>query len=416
MPIALRPARRRCCFLAVTLFAATGTAAAEPFTEPLTLEAAVAQALATNPGVARSRAQAEARAAIPSQAGALPDPWLSIEPGRAAMDQLTLGIRQELPYPGKRDLRRDVARHEAEAAAQEAGEAELRMAAEVKQAWWRLFSLDRALETVRRTQEIMRQLVNVAETRYRVGSSVQQDVLRAQLGVSTLLAEEIELTGQRRAAEAGLNTLLYRPATMPVMLPATVSEVLPDILSEENLVQRAAARPLLVAQQRRIEAASSELELARKDYRPDFSLGAEYEMREGEEDMRSVMLEMSLPLRSGSRQDHGVDQRGAELLEQRYALEDAQNQVTAEIAAARADYLRSREQAQLLKDGIIPQATQTVASMLAGYQVGKLDFFNLSDTQIMLFGYETRYWQIFSEAHAALARLAAAVGQEAVYE
>ncbi|VAX07697.1 Heavy metal RND efflux outer membrane protein, CzcC family, partial [hydrothermal vent metagenome] len=72
--------------------------------------------------------------------------------------------------------------------------------------------------------------------------------------------------------------------------------------------------------------------------------------------------------------------------------------------------------AVLFKTGIIPQASQTVASMLAGYQVNKVDFLNVVRSQITLYNYQTLYWKAFGEAHQALARLVAAVGEENIYE
>ena len=54
--------------------------------------------------------------------------------------------------------------------------------------------------------------------------------------------------------------------------------------------------------------------------------------------------------------------------------------------------------------------------MLSGYQVNKVDFLNLIQSQITLYDYETRYWKSFSEAGQALARLTAAVGEEVTDE
>jgi outer membrane protein TolC len=125
---------------------------------------------------------------------------------------------------------------------------------------------------------------------------------------------------------------------------------------------------------------------------------------------------MSLPLYAGRKQDKAVDQRSSEFLQKQYALQDEFVQVQAEISASLADYRRASEQVQLFKTGIIPQARQSVASMLSGYQVNKVDFLNLVRAQITLYDYETRYWKSFSEANQALARLTAAVGEEVTSE
>ncbi|MBI3772742.1 MAG: TolC family protein [Gammaproteobacteria bacterium] len=401
-------------FLPILLGATVTAHAVEP--PVLSLQEALATALAGNPGLAQRRAETEARAAIPLQSGTLPDPSLTLEPGRAAMTQFRLGITQELPYPGKLKLQRSIAQQEAEASSLETGGAVLRLTAEVKQAWWRLFYLDRALSTVRRNQTVMRQLVEVAQTRYRVGQGLQQDVLLAEVELAKLLSMEAELEGQRRGAEARLNTLMYWPVAKAITLPMEVSELLPELPAEKELLDRAATRPEVLVRQRNIEAATNSLALARKDYRPDFMVGANYEWREGEADMKSVMLTMTLPIHTASRQDKAVDQRSAELMAQRFALQETEAQVAVEVATALADYQRARRQVVLLKTGVIPQANLSVVSMLAGYQVGKVDFLNLAQARVTLYEYETRYWQALSEARMALAQLDAAVGQEVVHE
>jgi outer membrane protein TolC len=104
------------------------------------------------------------------------------------------------------------------------------------------------------------------------------------------------------------------------------------------------------------------------------------------------------------------------VLVERYALQNELNAAYAEISQASADYTQAREAYTLFGTGIIPQARQTVQSMLAGYQVNEVDFLNLVRSQITLFSYETQYWRSLSVANQALARLYAAVGGEIVHE
>jgi outer membrane protein TolC len=220
--------------------------------------------------------------------------------------------------------------------------------------------------------------------------------------------------------------LLGRPANRSVRLPKDIDKELPNIISEPELYQLAdLSRPLLAKQRNRISAADTRVELAEKNYYPDFGLGAFYGFRGGNNppsqggsrtDFLSLRLSMSVPLFIDSKQSKGVEQRTAERLQHTYALQDEWNQVRAQISAALADYERAREQFILFKSGIIPQARQTVASMLAGYQVNKVDFLNLIRSQVMLFNHETKYWRALVEAKQSLAKLIAAVGEEGVYE
>jgi outer membrane protein TolC len=380
------------------------------------------------------QARAAAIAAMPSQAGSLPDPMLSLDAmsfptdtfsrSQEPMTQLQLGIEQELPFPGKLGLKQRAAERDADAAASNVDETRLRLVADVKQAWWQIYFLDRALEIVNRNHDLMNQFVQIAQTRYKVGEGLQQEVLLAQVEMSKLLDRQIELQGTRRQQAARLNSLLNRSADTRVLLPEQVGEQLPAILTEQQLYDRAMhVRPLLEQKRYEVEAARTRHDLARRDRYPDFKLGASYGFRDGNEpdgsaraDLASVGIAVSLPLYASRKQNRAIDQSSNELLQQQFALQDEFSSVRGDISAALADYQRASEQVQLYKSGILPQARQSVASMLSGYQVNKVDFLNLVRAQITLYDYETQYWKAFGEAHQALARLTATVGEEVTGE
>ena len=233
-----------------------------------------------------------------------------------------------------------------------------------------------------------------------------------------ILDRHLELDGARGAARAQFAALLGWSGERPFVLPATVDEPLPDVQNMEVLLLLAQEnRPLLVAARERANSADARLRLAQKDHLPDLMLSATYGHRGGQDmagedraDFASLMLSVDLPLHKGARQGRLVAQRQSEAAAGDFGQVRAENAVRAELVEAHTRYLQARQQVRLLKEGIIPQASQTVASMLSGYQVNKVDFLNLVHSQITLYNYETRYWTILSEARGALARLTAAAG------
>lgn len=401
---------------------------------PLTVEIAVDTALHENPGLSEMRARADAMAAIPSQAGSLPDPRLSVgavnfptdgfsfthEP----MTQVQVGLSQVIPFPGKLTLSRRAAEYDAAAALHNVDETRLLLVRDVRTTWWRLFSLDRSLSIVGRNKTLLRQFIQVALSKYKVGKGLQQDVLLAQLELSRLTDLELRLGGMRASEQARMNALLATSAGSSIKLPETVDTSLPELAGQQTLYDRAErVRPLLAIQLEHIRAARTRVELAERDYYPDFNIGAEYGARGGRNadgsnrsDMMSFQLSINLPIFTGRKQSKAVDQRNSELLEGTFKLHDLRNGIRADIAAAISEYNQARGQFTLFETGILPQARQTVASMLAGYQVNKVDFLNLVNSQVTLYNYEMNYWQTLSDARQAAARLAAAVGEDHIYE
>ncbi|HED38863.1 MAG TPA: TolC family protein, partial [Chromatiales bacterium] len=393
--------------------------------EVLSMERAVAEALAANPSLAAIEARAKALAEIPDQAESLPDPNLSINAlnlpldslslSQEAMTQLQIGVTQALPYPGKLALRAQAASHEANAAVSELDEKRLQLVRDVKTVWWNLFYLDRALEVIARNQVLLAQFVNVAETRYTVGQGLQQDILLAQLELSKLSDSKIRVENRRENETIRLNLLRDRAAAEAILLPTSVDESLLSLKDIQTLQARAATgRPTLAAQEARLGAASRRIDLAKKGYAPDFKVGAVYGFRSGNNpdgssrtDVGSILFSMNLPIYTGSKQDRVVDQRNAEWLQKKYELHEQRNRVASQVQQAMTDYRRASEQTQLFQQEIIPQARQTVDAMLAGYQVGKVDFLNLVRAQTTLYDYETQYWKALSAANQAMARLVA---------
>lgn len=403
--------------------------------EVLTLEAAVSQALASNPGLSVIQARAQALAALPEQRGSLPEPRLSLNAqnlpvdtfslSQEAMTQMQVGISQMLPSPGKLALQQHAAQLEAEAADKAVDELRLQLAKDVKTVWWNLFYLHRALDTVEHNESLLQQVISVAQTKYQVGQGAQQDVLLAQLELSKLELEHVRLQGMRRKEEARLNTLLGRAADTTVRLPEPQDSPLPSLSSgEQQLLQMALQqRPRLNAQQNQIDSARARIELAKKDYYPDYNIAAVYGFRSGNNpdgserpDMASVLFSMNLPIFTSSRQKQAVDQRTNEWLQQKYVFDDSRNQVAGEISTALASYRQAYEQVKLFQDNVLPQARQTVESMLAGYQVNKVDFLSLIRSETSLYEYENQYWKAYSAANQALGELAAAVGKESFHE
>jgi len=294
---------------------------------------------------------------------------------------------------------------------------------DVKKTWWSCFYLDRAMEIILVNQNLLRQFINIARTKYEVGEGLQQDVLLAQLELSKMLDNELKLQGATRKFQGLLNALLNRPANQRIKLPKEITEVLPVLQTETALYAQAKKyRALLASKRESLNAAQSRLKLAKRDLMPDFKMGAFYGGRSdtlsGQEraDFLSLKLSMTVPIFASKKQNKAIDQRSNELMQQRYALQDQWNQVQAQISIAYNDFQQTKNQVVLFKSGIIPQARQTVASMLVGYQVNKVDFLNLVRSQITLYSYETQYWKALTEANQALAQLTAMVGREDIYE
>ena len=179
------------------------------------------EALDRNPEILAARRKFDVATKRPSQVSTLPEPKLSFtnlgvgHPASALNGSdfayLGIGLSQEFPFPGKLSLMKAMARKEADSERQMLLDAELRVISTAEAGLFDLSYSHKAIEIVEKNRDLLDKFTKIAEAKYRVGSGIQQDVLKAQVEISTLM-QRLEMLGQQRGSlEAFINSLLNRP-------------------------------------------------------------------------------------------------------------------------------------------------------------------------------------------------------------
>jgi outer membrane protein TolC len=407
-----------------------GTAVAVSASEPpasLTLDALVAEALANNPELKASEARWQMLSQKAKQAGILEDPMLMlrIQNGlirdplafdRDVMTAKVVGLSQQVPFFGKRDLAKQMADRDAEVGHWDYEERKLELARMVKETWYQLYAVDHAVEVTHHHLHAIDQVTSLATTMYGVGAVPQQDVFKAQVERSKMEEMLISLRQRRRSLEAALNALLYRPAESPAP-PVLALEVTPVRLSAAELEALAGEqRPQLRSLAAQVERGKAAHRLARKESYPDFTFSAEYMQREPamEEpgfDMYSAGVTFNLPLRQGWRRAMAAE-AGAGTRMAAEELNMQRNEIRRGVVDLLARLERYERLAELYRTAIIPQSEGALDSATAAYRAGRADFMNVLDSELKLFDFRREYHQMVADHQMARAELEALVGKE----
>jgi outer membrane protein TolC len=395
--------------------AVSTTAQAQPPEELVSLQELLQEALEKNPGVQGALQRVEALRRRVPQARALPDPQLSagymgdIAPFKTQAGDSSsyrqFGVMQEIPYPGKRDLRGKIAEKDVDAETWNLEAVRRRIRAEVALAYYELWAVDKALEITQQNKELLAKLARIAEERYKVGKGLQQDVLRAQVEVSRILQRLTVLRQRRRTLEAQINSLLVRSPDAPLGPLARVEKSV-FAYSLEELLQKAVDNfPEIRRQERFIEQNQLAVNLARKNYYPDFSVGWDYQNRPDFPEMYGLRFTVSLPVFYKSKQRQALGEASANLAAARHERETIRTvlffQVKEQYLMAKA----SEELLNLYSKAIVPQSTLALESGLAAYQVGSLDFLSLISNFSNVLDYEISYYEELANYQKALARI-----------
>lgn len=348
-----------------------------------------------NPEYAAMQAEAEASGERVTPAGALPDPKFRTElrditrfgeqnatlsPSRVGSTRYLL--MQDIPWFGKRDLKREIAALEADGAKGRALGTWADVAGRIKVNFAQLYYVHRNEQLTREILDLMTRLEKVAQVRYSGGLAAQQDVIRAQVEQTNMRNELIALETEQHHLHARLNALLARPNNAPLQVPAQLRKLpAPVTLDYATLEERVRTRnPQLFADESKIKAAEKSRDLTYKNRYPDFTLGVSPIQYQSAIKEWELMVELNIPLQQSSRRSQERESESM-LNAARSRKEATTNQVSAELAEALAGIEAARRTENLLTNSLLPQAELTFKAALAGYETGKVDFATLLDAQ-----------------------------------
>jgi outer membrane protein TolC len=400
----------------VVMPAAAEAGAASADTEPpLRLADLLREAEENNPEIAAARSLESAAEAVPSQMEALPDPLASVAYTNESLTAITLGESpdsfltlswtQEVPYPGKRRSAGEAARREVAMSQRRLDLVRLDVASRVKEAYAELYRIDRSLQILRDSRELLTSFKEGARARYESGEGLLENVLKAQTELAKLDVELEKLSQERTSGGAALNTLLGRERDEPLgpalVLPETVKQIDVHAL-EREVLERSPEIAEMEAAVRRDEA---RLDLARRQLKPDLMWGASYMNRGDLDPMVMGMFGLRLPLYRQSKQAQGVVQAERQLEAARHVVGSARLKALAEARDLMARASRAEALARLYAEGVVPQARSALESAAASYGVGRIDFLTLLNDFSALLSYQVDYETQSSERVAALAAL-----------
>jgi cobalt-zinc-cadmium efflux system outer membrane protein len=386
------------------------------------LQSLLAEARQNNAAIRTSGMAVEVSRYGPKQASALPDTDVMVQhftvgsprpfAGYSNSDfaYIGFGASQELPYPGKRGLRADVAKHDIAISGAEKDVVAWDVLTRVKLAYFQLASSQQIIAILDKNQQTGEQLEQAAEARYRVGEGTQQDVLRAQLQRTRLLNDLSMQQREIAQAQVVLKALLNRPADSPDVVAESVSER--HIPAPEALLSQLKAKnPDLQVNSERISQNRTSVELAKREKKPDF--GVQYMWQHTASDFRDYYMgtfSIKLPNRSRVRAMEGEAQ--AKLAQAEAEKESRLKQMESDLGEQIAIVQTSEQQLKVYEEGLIPQSEAALNAGLAGYRAGKQEYQGLlasfADTLQLAIERE----RTLAEHESAIVRIEALIGEE----
>jgi outer membrane protein TolC len=395
--------------------------------DPLPLNWCLDRANTANPSLEAVVAEADAARAGIGAAGRLEDPRFGYEAVNlptgdfdfhsTPMSGHQLSLQQKLPAPGLLSGQKATARATAKAAEAAYDDHRARLAANIERAWSSLAFAQRALEITDRNLSLLRQFREIAETKYQVGSGLQQDVLRAQVELTTLLGEQLRREAMLKQSEATLMALLDLPVDLELPRTEDLDEEsrIPNL--SDLLARIVDASPLLRERRARIEAAEERVRTVELEGYPDVDLRLGYRVRENSgsdpvngQDFLSAGFTLRLPVDRSKWTAKTAEER-ARLRKAKAEYRASLAMLGNEVRTAHSELVQADSEVELLVTGLLPQAYQSLESSRSGYQVARIDFLSLLDSEVRLFEAELRLIRARASRRASFAQLEATLGE-----
>lgn len=383
---------------------------------PVSLKELIVEAERHNPEIATAERGYAAATNVVRQASALPDTQVTTQLFSVGSPRpfagytnsefayIGLGVSQEIPYPGKRALRAQIAGREAEVRHVQIEVARRTVTDRLKAAYFRLAYLQQTLFVLERNDLLLKDMERVVESRYRVGKGNQQEVLKAQLQHTRILQEIAMHHREVGQLQAQLKALLNRSQDSPdiqtePLVARPISYTASDLL---NLVKQ--QNPNVNVQQAMLARTESQVELARKEFRPDFAVQYTYQNTDRKfRDYYLASFSITLPNRG---------RRNAELAEAQANRDQAAKQLEGEtlqrLAEVQAQYVAaqsSTEQLKIYQEGLLPQSEAVFRAALAAYQSDRQDFQTLLSSFMDVLNLQIEYQRELADHESALGRI-----------
>ena len=413
-------------FLGMLMMAFPGSGSTQENSFKSVLQGFIEIALQNNPAIKEFQHRIKAAEEVPSQVSSLDDPILEFQLKNMPVDtfdfsregatQKQFTFSQKLPYPGKLGLKSDIAEKNIVITQQDLEEAKLTITRDVKLAFYELCFVLSAMTITRENKTLLEQFVSIAESKYSVGKGLQQDVLKAQVELTKVMARLIELEKLGRVEKAQLNSLMNLLPQEVLTIPHGIAKTDFNFTVQELQAIAEKYRPLLSKIRSIKERYGISKKLAEKEYYPNFNVGFKYSQREGTRlidrpDLVSAFVGINIPIWYKTKQSRRVLETAYKVEMAGETYNKAKNQIFLNLKKLVDKEHQGSQTLQLIEQGILPQARQSLESALAGYTVDKVDFLTLLNNQVTLFKWQIKYHRELTDYEKNLAAIEHSAGK-----
>jgi cobalt-zinc-cadmium efflux system outer membrane protein len=386
----------------------------------------LAYAALNNPGLEAAFNRFKAALERIPQVKALQDPKFNYKyfieevETRVGPQRQSFGISQAFPWFGKLSLRGDIAAQSANAAKERYESAKLALFFEVKDVYYEYYYLAKSIVITQENISLIKHLEGVARSRYKAAAGGHPDVIRAQVEMGKLQDRYQTLLDLKAPVIARLNAALNRPVDAEIPAPAQIAFNEVEVVDQEQLAILLRANPQLKALEHQVAQNEKNVELAKKDFYPDFTFGLNYidtddssvgNPQDNGKDPVVASVSINIPLWRDKYAAAKRQARHGYYAAKRLHKEQA-NSLSAKLTMAIYRFRNAERKIDLYGDALLPKATESLKATESGFRSGQGSFTDLIDAQRILLEFALSRERALADRSQALAEIEKIVGSE----
>jgi outer membrane protein TolC len=295
--------------------------------------------------------------------------------------QLKLSYIQQFPSGDSLEVKKQNTLQQSEMTKIDMALRQLDILRQVRLAYLEVVYLEKAKKTIQKNTKLFEQLVGIVQSLFSVGRNKQQDLIRAQLGVSRLddrLAKIDQQINNQRSILArwiGVESSLQPLADdLPQIISVAINEEFED--SRQLLL----SHPRILKLDKQLLIARNNIQMVEESLKPGYTMNFSYAYRDDAQngteraDFLSAAITFDLPIFTDNRQDRNRLSKENEYQSLKNKRLEQIQQLASDYQQQYRDEILLTRRKQLFEENLLPQSRQQSQATLLAYQSDRASF------------------------------------------
>ncbi|VAW92268.1 Heavy metal RND efflux outer membrane protein, CzcC family [hydrothermal vent metagenome] len=294
-----------------------------------------------------------------------------------------------------------------------------------RKAWLEVYYWIHAKKILDENRLLFNDLVKITEGQYAAGKRRQVDYVQAQLELDLLNDKDFMFSEKEEIARAELAKWVgesYSKMTISNKLTELHENITVLNNAEQNkssINKKLLEHPKILLSQNKVRFNRKNVELARQDYKPSWSLDLSYSDREGNNpngseraNFVSAMVMVDIPLFTGNRQDKRVASKLKMVSASKNKLSDMLQVMYTKLEKSHTKLVWLKQRMDHYNKVLFPRAKQNSEAALVAYQSDRSDFLSLIKARIIEFKTQLQFLRLNVDHVSTEATLSYLLGDE----